>query len=129
MTDLNTTARIEVRPIFSAEELEVAKANLTFALENCPVDGGIVTEDGDTSSRESVEALLRRLEAVGAQRMSNLDLGPGEIRLLEAVADYAIDTCPVEGGLVKDDGSLASRADVKALREKIETLPEVATPE
>jgi hypothetical protein len=28
----------------SAEELKLAKANLGFALENCPIEGGIMAE-------------------------------------------------------------------------------------
>jgi hypothetical protein len=47
----------------SAEELRLIKANLAFAIENCPVEGGIVTEDGTFSSRDSYEALLKKLES------------------------------------------------------------------
>ena len=38
------------------EDVDVSKANLKFALENCPVDGGVPTEDGCSFSRETGES-------------------------------------------------------------------------
>jgi len=46
----------------SAEELRLIKANLAFAIENCPVEGGIVTEDGRFASGELVTTLLEKLK-------------------------------------------------------------------
>lgn len=128
MTDLNEASRTENEPMLSAEELEVAKANLRFALENCPVDGGILIEDGGTTSRESVEGLLKRLEAVEARPTDALDLGNEDVNILKAVADYGLETCPVEGGMMLDDGRPVSKAALRALREKIDTLPLVVVP-
>ncbi|MGH9920031.1 MAG: hypothetical protein ACRD6W_14345 [Nitrososphaerales archaeon] len=115
-------------PMLSAEELEVAKANLRFALENCPVDGGILIEDGGTTSRESVEVLLKRLEAVETRTIEALGLSHEDVEILKALADYGLETCPVEGGMMLDDGRLVSKTDLRALREKIDALPLVVVP-
>lgn len=96
-------------PALSGEELAVAKANLRFALDNCPVDGGLPLEDGCVSSREATEALLGRLEAMGTQGVKATDLAYEEVGLLKAIADYALDGCPIEGGMTLDDGILVSR--------------------
>ena len=115
-------AGTERRSVLSDRELGVAKANLKFALENCPVDGGVEEEDGDTTSRESVEALLERLDAVGANSIEATDLSEDEVKLLKAVGDYALEGCPIEGGMMRDDGSLVTRAELKDFREKIGAL-------
>ena len=113
-------------PALSGEELAVAKANLRFALDNCPVDGGLPLEDDCVSSREATEALLGRLEAMGTQGMKATDLSYEEVGLLKAIADYALDDCPIESGMTLDDGSLVSRRELRALRDKILTFPRVA---
>jgi hypothetical protein len=114
------------KPALSGEELAVAKSNLRFALDNCPVDGGLPLEDGCVSSREATEALLGRLEAMGTQGMKPADLAYEEVGLLRAIADYALDGCPIEGGMTLDDGSLVSRGELRALRDKILSFPRVA---
>lgn len=113
-------------PALSGEELAVAKASLRFALDNCPVDGGLPLEDGCVSSREATEALLGRLEAMGTQGMKAADLAYEEVGLLKAIADYALDGCPIEGGMTLDDGSLVSRGELSALRDKILSFPRFA---
>ncbi len=109
-------------PMLSAQESEVARANLRFALENCPVDGGILIEDGGTTSRESVEDLVERLGANETRTIDALEFSREDFKVLKAVADYGLETCPVEGGMMADDGSPVSRTDLKALREKIQGL-------
>jgi hypothetical protein len=118
----------EYEPMLSAEELEVAKANLRFALEDCPVDGGVLIEDGGTSSRESVEALLKKLESVEAPEVRAIALGSEDLKLLKAVAEYAIDECPIGGGMMLDDGTLVSKTDLVALREKVAILAQAFAP-
>jgi hypothetical protein len=112
-------------PALSGEELAMVKANLRFALDNCPVDGGLPLEDGSVSSREATEALLGRLEAMGTRVMKAADLAYEEVGLLKAIADYALDGCPIEGGMTLDDGSLVSRGELRALRDKILSFPRV----
>ncbi len=74
------------------------------------------------STSVSVEALLERLDAVGANSIGATDLSKDELKLLKAVGDYALDGCPIEGGMMRDDGSLITRAELKDFREKIGAL-------
>jgi len=110
----------------SGEEVQVAKANVKFALENCPVDGGILMEDGCAGSRESLEVLLKKLQLVEAQPTTGLDVGGEEVKLLSAVVGFALDFCPIEGGMMLDDGVLVSRENLTALREKLASFPGIA---
>lgn len=121
-----TRAEAEVK--LSPEDLGIAKTNLRFALENCPVDGGILTDDEGTSSEESVRALLRKLDAIKARSVGARDLADGDIRLLKAVADYAIQECPIDGALNLDSGTLISKADIRAVREKVVALQRAPVP-
>ena len=104
--------------MFSLDELGIVKTNLRFALENCPVDGGILTDDGNTSSEEAVRALLKKLEAINERPVGPKDLVDGQINLLKAIQDYAIQECPIDGALNVDSGALISKADIRAVREK-----------
>ncbi len=121
----SSAARAEARPTLTAEEIAVAMANARFALDNCPVDGGILEEDGGCVSRESVEALQGRLEGLAGGANSGGGGGGGEglgdedLKVMRALADYALEDCPIEGGMVLEDGGLVSREDLRAYREKI----------
>ncbi len=110
------TERKELKPLLllSGRETEVAKANVKFALDNCPVDGGLPTEDGCALSRETVEALLTKLEAGGDAP----SLTEEELKLLQTIAGFTLEYCPYEGGLTLDDGGVASATDMTALRER-----------
>jgi hypothetical protein len=116
------TERTHVGPTLTPDEIGVARANLRFALENCPVDGGVLAEDGCSFSRESVEALIGRLEGLGSSP-DGACLSEDELKVMRAVADYALDECPIEGGLIRDDGSLVSRSDLRVYRERIGAAP------
>jgi hypothetical protein len=105
----------------SAEELRLVKANLTFAIENCPIEGGITTEDGRFSSRDAFEALLKKLGAVQITPMNRLDLSNEDLGFLIATADYALTNCPVEG-IMTEDGQMASSEAFAALREKLKSF-------
>jgi hypothetical protein len=105
----------------SAEELGLIKANLAFAIENCPVEGGIVTEDGTFSSRDSYEALLRKLEPVPVNPTNNVQMSDKELQLLIASAEYSLTYCPVEG-IMTEDGRFASRELVTTLLEKLKGI-------
>ncbi|HUI00619.1 MAG TPA: hypothetical protein VLX56_03190 [Nitrososphaerales archaeon] len=107
------------------QELGVAKANLRFALENCPVDGGILVEDGCSFTRETVESLLSRLESWSPGAAAGTAPSDDDLKVMRALADYALEDCPIEGGLFLDDGSLVSRSDLRAYREKIGDAPSV----
>jgi ferredoxin len=105
----------------SAEELKLVKANLSYAIENCPVEGGIMTEDGTLSSEESFKAMLKKLEAVQVKPANRLDLSGEEVELLVATAEYALANCPVEG-IMTEDGYMASRELFRALQEKLKSF-------
>jgi len=48
------------------EELEFLVAASTYALEYCPVEGGMVTEDGQFSTKKDFAALRERLKTFTA---------------------------------------------------------------
>ena len=102
----------------TAEELRLIKANVAFALESCPVEGGIVTEDGTFSSRDSYEALLKKFEAIQVNPVNSLQLRDEELQLLAASAEYSLTYCPVEG-IMTEDGRIVSRELVTTLLEKL----------
>ena len=105
----------------SAEELKLVKANLAYAIENCPVEGGIMTEDGTLSSEESFKAMLKKLDAVQISLVNRLELSNEEMGLLIATAEYALANCPVEG-IMTEDGHMASRESFTALHEKLKSF-------
>ena len=45
------------------KELRLAKANIAYALENCPVEGKIMMEDGQFSSTEMFKAYISKLQS------------------------------------------------------------------
>ncbi len=118
MTELVDASGTERVVALSREESEVAGAILRFALENCPIDGGIVTDDGCTTSLESAETLRRRLGETSAA--GTVGLSAEEATLLRTVATYALETCPVGGGIERDDGQVLSEAEMTKLRERLE---------
>ena len=101
------------------KELRLAKANVAYALENCPVEGGIMTEDGHRSTQESFKALLEKLKAEDVKAVNKLKLNEDELNFLAAAASYASEYCPVEGGIMTEDGQFSTTADFAALREKL----------
>jgi len=113
--------------MLSSDELGIVRANLRFALENCPVDGGILMEDGRTSTDDSVGALLEKLEAAKTHPVSFGDLAEGEISLIEAVAEYAVRECPIDGAPVPESRRMLTKADIRTLREKLRRLPQKDT--
>jgi rRNA maturation protein Nop10 len=104
------------------KELRLAKANVAYALENCPVEGGIMTEAGHFSTKESFETLLKKLQAVAVQPVNRLDLNNEELEFLIAASTYALEYCPVEGGLMTEDNKFSTKNDFGALRQKLKTF-------
>jgi len=54
--------RIKVE--LTARELNLVKANMEYAIQNCPVEGGIIDVDGHISSEVFYRALLKKLKGV-----------------------------------------------------------------
>jgi len=104
------------------KELRLAKANLAYALENCPVEGGIMSEAGHFSTKESFETLLKKLQAVAVQSVNRLDVNNEELEFLIAASTYALEYCPVEGGMMTEDNQFSTKNDFGALRQKLKTF-------
>lgn len=109
------------------KELMLAKANVAYALENCPVEGGIMTEAGQFSTKESFEALLKKLQATETESVNRLDVNDEELEFLVAAATYALEYCPVEGGMMTQDGRFSTKNDFAALRDRLRTFAAAAT--
>jgi hypothetical protein len=109
------------------EELRLAKANVAYALENCPVEGGIMTEAGHFSTKQSFETLLKKLQAIAVKPVNSLDVNNEELEFLVAAATYALDYCPVEGGMMTEDNRFSTKKDFAALQEKLKTFTTTPT--
>lgn len=128
MPKSNQTTQVETGVALSAEEIEIVQANLRFAIENCPTEGGILLEDGTTSTEQSVKDLLKKLETAKARQVNLADLADKEIRLLKGIAGYAIQECPIDG-LMLDSGRVITKDALRALKEKYSLrLPEKDVP-
>ena len=108
------------------KELRLAKANIAYAIENCPVEGGIMTEAGRFSTKESFEKLLKKLQAVAVQPVNRVDVDDEELEFLVAASSYALEYCPVEGGMMTEDNQFSTKNDFGALRQKFKSF--TATP-
>jgi hypothetical protein len=104
----------------TSPELGLAKANVSYALENCPP--GIMTEAGHFSTKESFDSLLKKLQAVEIQPVNSLDVNDEELEFLVAPSIYAIEYCPVEGGIMTEDGRFSTKAEFEALRDRLKTF-------
>ena len=109
------------------KELRLAKANVAYALENCPVEGGIMTEAGRFSTKESFERLLKKLQTVTVQPVNRLDVNDEELEFLVAASSYALEYCPVEGGMMTEDNQFSTKNDFGALRQKLKTFTAAPT--
>ena len=124
MVTLNQGGRLETGAILSVEEMGIVQANLRFALENCPLEGGILIEDGTASSEYSVRALLKKLEDSKTRQFRVADLANNDIRLLRAITEYAVKECPIDDAMMLDSGRIVTRDDLRALKEKFSEPPQ-----
>jgi len=109
------------------KELRLAKANVSYALENCPVEGGIMTEAGHFSTKQSFDALLRKLQDIEVKPLNTLDVKDDELEFLVAAATYALEYCPVEGGMMTEDNRFSTKNDFAALRDRLKTFTRTTT--
>ena len=109
------------------KELRLAKANVAYALENCPVEGGIMTEAGHFSTKESFETLLKKLQAVTVRSVNRLEVNDEELEFLIAASTYALEYCPVEGGMMTEDNQFSTKNDFGALQKKLKTFTTAPT--
>jgi len=112
MNEANSTIELTDR------ELKLAKANIIYAVENCPVDGGIMTEDGHFSTKEDYDRLLKRVSGP-ISTTNRIDVDGEELRCLIATAEYALENCPVEGTIMMEDSQFSSKELFQELLKKL----------
>jgi hypothetical protein len=105
----------------TAEELMLSRAQLSYAIDLCSVEG-IYTNDGRANDRSYYQSLLGKLKAVQTQPVNVVELTEEDLKFLSAAAQFCIDYCPVEGGIVMEDGQSTTRESVVAYREKLENI-------
>jgi hypothetical protein len=101
----------------SEDDLEVAEASVKFAMENCPVEGLLSTDNGDPISNDQMERLLEKLQEIEKTPGSKVE--EPEADILRSVIDYTSENCPVEGVAIFHDGRRISGSDIIALDEKL----------
>jgi len=99
------------------DDLEVAEASVRFAMENCPVEGLLSREDGNSISLDDLQALLERIEE--AERTPGLKLSGDAVLTLRSVIEYTSENCPVEGAATFHDGRPISGKNIMTLGEKL----------
>jgi ferredoxin len=112
-------------------ELKLVRANLAYAIENCPVDGGIVTEDGHLSTPEKYEGLQRKMKTLQVNPRNKVEVNTEELQFLIATAEYALDNCPVEGKIMMEDAQFSSKEMFQDLLKKLKAYdikPMATTP-
>jgi len=99
------------------DELEIAEASITFALQNCPVEGVLTGADAAPITYDDLQDLLERL-----QNMENRS-GPQPdddiLDRLKAVIDYTSENCPVENVSTFHDGRPILGSNIMALAERL----------
>jgi len=104
------------------QETRLARANIAYAIENCPVDGGIMTEDGQLSSPQLYEALKNKLQAIDLKSTNIIPVNDEELKFLISTAEYALENCPVEGKIMMEDGQFSSTEMFKAYLSKLRSI-------
>jgi hypothetical protein len=104
------------------QEIRLARANIAYAIENCPVDGGIVTEDGQLSSPQLYETLKNKLQAIDVKSTNTIPVNDEELKFLISTAEYALENCSVEGKIMMEDGQFSSTEMFKAYLSKLRAI-------
>ena len=105
--------------VLSEDDLEVAEASLEFALENCPVEGLLSTDDGTSITFDMIEAVLEKVKSVESQPASAHELDGVDLARLQSVMQYTSENCPVEGVARFHDGRQVSGRDLLDLAQKL----------
>jgi hypothetical protein len=63
-------------------ELKLVRANNAYAIDNCPVDGGIMTEDGRFSTKDYYDRLHGKLKASQVKSTDKSEVNDEELRFL-----------------------------------------------
>ncbi len=121
MSERSTTIELTDR------ELKLVRANIAYAVENCPVDGGIMTEDGHFSSRNEYDKLLNKVKSIPVKATNNVEVDGEELKFFIATAEYALDNCPVEGKIMMEDAQFSSKEMFQDLLKKLRSYDSKAT--
>lgn len=105
----------------TADELMLSRAQLSYAIDLCSVEG-IYTEDGRANDRSYYQSLLGKLKTIQTKPVNVVEMSEEDLKFLSAAAQFCIDYCPVEGGIVMEDGQSTTRESVAAYREKLENI-------
>ncbi len=108
-------------------ELKLVRANIAYAIENCPVDGGIMTEDGHFSSKDEYDKLLKKVKAIPVETANKIQVDGEELKFFIATAEYALDNCPVEGKIMMEDAQFSSKEMFQDLLKKLRNYDSKAT--
>ena len=103
-------------------ELKLIRANIAYAIENCPVDGGIMTEDGHFSSKEYYDELHKKLKALTVTTTNKIDVDSEELKFIITTAEYALENCPVEGKIMMEDAQFSSKEMFQELLKKLKSF-------
>jgi len=96
----------------------VAEASLSFALQNCPVEGVLSSPEGTPVTYDELQSLLDELRQV-EDKSSSSELGEEALLQLKVVIDYTSENCPVENIATFHDGRSISGKDIMALAQKL----------
>ena len=100
-------------------ELKLVRANIAYAIENCPVDGGIMTEDGHLSSKDFYDTLQKKVKTLQVKAANKIDVNAEELKFFIATAEYALENCPVEGKIMMEDAQFSSKEMFQDLLKKL----------
>jgi len=100
------------------DDLEVAEASLSFALQNCPVEGVLSSPEGTPVTYDELQSLLDGLRQV-EDKLPPPELGEEALLQLRAVIYYTSENCPVENVATFHDGRSISGRDIIALAQKL----------
>jgi hypothetical protein len=103
-------------------ELKLVRANIAYAIENCPVDGGIMTEDGHFSSKEYYDKLQKKMRALAVKTSNKITVDGEELSFMVTTAEYALENCPVEGKIMMEDAQFSSKIMFQDLLKKLKSV-------
>ena len=101
------------------DDLEIAEASIRFAIENCPAEGLLSTEDGTPVSLDELQALFERLGEFESGQAPGAVLGADVAGRLKSIIDYTSENCPVEGVATFHGGRQISGRSITTLAAKL----------
>ncbi len=106
-------------PELTDDDLEIAEASITFALQNCPVEGVLTGVDGAPVTYDDLQLLLERLKEMENRSDSGPRLDHEALSRLKVVIDYTSENCPVENVSTFHDSRPILGSNMMALAKKL----------